>query len=59
MRIADAGPVQCGDDPVEIRHVRDGPDTNTIHAPARDHIIAHEDLPITAIAKFLSQLLRV
>src|ERR1700722_6466409 len=59
MRIADAGPLQRGDDAVEFRDVGYRADAYPVHPAARDPIVAHEDLAEAAAAQFFRQALRI
>src|SRR5258708_7648240 len=55
MRVIDAGPLQRGDDAVELRDVGYGSDAYSVHSAARDLIVAHEDLAVAAAAQILRQ----
>ncbi len=59
VRIADADLFQRSDDAIEIGHVGHGTDAYTIHAAARDHIIAHEDFSVAPVSKLLRQALGI
>src|ERR1700693_4880696 len=58
-RIVDSGPLQRGDDAVELRDVGHRSDSYAVHSAARDLIFAHEHLAEAAAAQLFGQAFRV